>query len=306
MLATFTLGEAFESADSRSYAARSRDSGRTWELEKRLPEGTDDPFASNYSRLTAFPGGLLKVFMVRHDRKQYPEEGLANPETLGFVPTDLLTLTSNDYGHSWNEPQPLEPAISGCPFEICAPITPLLDGRWVIPTSTWHNWDGDSPYGQKMLAFVSPDQGQSWPQVMDVMCDPEQQVMYWESKIIELSSGHLLAVAWAYDQMNSRDLPNVYALSEDGGRSWTEPASMELHGQTLTPLALKTGASSVCTAAWINPAYGPISRGWKASSGSMKVVCPCGVTMLLARPSPEKTRCKTSTSSALVRRASQN
>ena len=92
-----------------------------------------------------------------------------------------------------------------------------------------------------MSAFVSHDQGQSWPKYQVVMRDPEQQVIYWESKIVELEDGRLLAVAWAYDQGAAQDRPNHYALSSDGGLTWSAPRSTGLQGQTLTPIVLPGG-----------------------------------------------------------------
>jgi hypothetical protein len=38
--------------------------------------------------------------MVRADRTAHPDEGLTNPDTLGFVPTETLTLWSDDGGHT--------------------------------------------------------------------------------------------------------------------------------------------------------------------------------------------------------------
>jgi sialidase-1 len=100
----------------------------------------------------------------------------------------------------------------------------------------------------KMVAFISHDFGRSWPEYRDVMRDPEQRVIYWESKICELPDGRLLAVAWAYDQVAAADLPNHYAVSADGGDTWSVPRSTGLQGQTPTPYVLdnahKDGAAS--------------------------------------------------------------
>jgi sialidase-1 len=241
LLATFVLGEAFESTDSRTHVARSRDDGKSWELETMLPHGGISEFSSNYSRITAFPGGEVVVFTISHDRDQYAEEGLANPDTMGFVPTNLYLVRSYDYGVTWERPELMETSMQGSPFEICAPITPLSDGTWVIPSSTWPCWDGELPNPLQMLAFVSTDGGKTWPQHWDVMRDDEQNILYWESKIVELSEGRLLAVAWAYDREAAQDLPNVYAFSDDGGKTWSSPASTGLQGQTLTPLVLEDG-----------------------------------------------------------------
>lgn len=241
LLATFALGQAFESSDNRTNLARSSDNGATWRLEGPVYPGTRDRLTSDYARLTALPNGETVMFMVRSDRTQHPDEGLGNPKTLGFVPTELLLLRSRDGGRTWSKPAPLHPPLVGPSFEICCPIVPLRNGRWILPTSTWPGWDGKCPNGIKMVAFVSDDRGHSWPQYWDVMRERKGRVFFWESKIVELPDGRLLAVAWAYDDKAKKDRPNQYSISADGGNTWQAPRSTGLLGQTLTPIVLKDG-----------------------------------------------------------------
>ena len=40
-----------------------------------------------------------------------------------------------------------------------------------------------------MVAFVSEDQGNSWPAYLDVMSSPEGNLIFWESKIVEFADG---------------------------------------------------------------------------------------------------------------------
>ena len=241
LLATFALGEAFEAVNLRSVAARSTDRGETWQFEGPLYPGTTERLTSDTCRITALPDGRLAVFMVRADRSEHPDDGFANSANLGFVPTELLLLRSADRGRTWSAPESLTPPLVGPAFEICCPVTPLRDGRWILPTSTWQGWNGECPNGVKMVALVSGDQGRTWPEYWEVMADPAQKVIYWESKIVELPDGRLLAAAWAYDRDRARDLPNQYTLSADGGTTWSRPRSTGLRGQTLTPFALEDG-----------------------------------------------------------------
>jgi hypothetical protein len=90
----------------------------------------------------------------------------------------------------------------------------------------------------KTVAFVSHDRGKSWPEYLDLYGAGRKSVINFESKIIELSNGHLVGAAWGYDEATAQDLPNQYVVSVDGGRSWTPPASTGLWGQTGTPFAL--------------------------------------------------------------------
>ena len=241
ILATLALGEAFESTNLRTHIARSSDNGESWQVEGAIYPGTFDRLTSDFSRVTALADKEVLVFMARHDRTEHPDEGLTNPKTLGFVPTTFLILRSRDYGHRWTTPEKLEPPLSGPEFEICCPITPLKDGRWILPTSTWRGWSGECPHGMKMVALVSHDRGVTWPEYMDVMADQERHIIYWESKIIELPDGRLMATAWAYDEKKAQDLPNQYVLSRDGGKTWSRSKSTGLIGQTLTPFSLGDG-----------------------------------------------------------------
>jgi len=238
MLATIVLGEAFEAVNLHTNICRSLDNGETWQLEGPIYPGTKGRLTSDSARLTALPDGGLAAFIMRCERAEHPEEGLTSHATLGFVPTELMIARSKDFGHTWSNPRAFAPPLVGPSFEICCPITPLKDGRWVLPTQTWPGWNGDCPNGIKMIAFISGDSGQTWPKYMEVMKEPAGRVFFWESKIVELSDGRLLAVAWAYDDAAKCDRPNQYALSHDGGRSWTSPRSTGLKGQTLTPFVL--------------------------------------------------------------------
>ncbi len=240
LLATLVLGEAFEAANCCTHLARSRDNGETWQVEGRIYSGTRDRLTSDSSRIAALPGGEVVVFTVRHDRTDYPEEGLTNPVNVGFVPTELLLFRSDDYGHRWRGPAILTPPLEGPSFELCSPITPLRDGRLILPTQTWPGWDGRCPGGVRMVAFVSHDRGRTWPEYMDVMNETGKgkRTFFWESKIVEFSDGRLMAVAWVYDDVLHQDRPNHYAISKDGGKTWAKPASTGLTGQTLTPFLL--------------------------------------------------------------------
>ncbi len=238
LLASYVAGEAFEAIGNRVFLTRSSDGGRTWNVEGHLPAFDDgDRPMSESARLTGCSQDRVIGLVQHHDRSEHPDEGLTNPENLGFVPTEFAMVTSTDGGRAWNRPHMVVPPLEGPCFELCCPITVLSDGRWLLPTSTWRSWDGALPDGHRMVAFVSHDEGQTWPEYWDIMHHDSRPIAYWESKIVEMPDGRLLATAWGHDLRQNSDLPNQFSVSFDGGAHWTPPASTGLFGQTLTPVA---------------------------------------------------------------------
>ncbi|MCF6285240.1 MAG: hypothetical protein L3K26_08620 [Candidatus Hydrogenedentes bacterium] len=86
MLASGVLGEAFEAHNCRTHIFRSTDQGVTWENEGPIYAGPPHPSMSDFSRITALGGGKVVAIMTRHDRRELLDDGLSNPETLGFAP----------------------------------------------------------------------------------------------------------------------------------------------------------------------------------------------------------------------------
>jgi hypothetical protein len=230
LVASIVLGEAFEALNSRVYLTRSLDWGKTWQLEGRITKLAGSAPFSEYGRITALNKRELVAWIFRHTRVD-PEMGLTNPENMGFVETHMLIYRSADLGRHWTGPQVLTPPLEGPAFEICSPIIPLSDGRWLAPTSTWRGWNGECPNGMKALCLISDDRGETWPDYFNVMDGSYQDIIFWEQKTIELEDGRLISVAWTYDEQQDADLENHYALSQDG-RTFSAPAATGLQGQT--------------------------------------------------------------------------
>jgi hypothetical protein len=238
MLASFVIGEAFEAINLNTFIAHSKDMGETWSNPEPLLMQQSINLLSNLSRITAFPNGNVVANVAQIHRENHPEDGLSNPENIGFVPTDLLLVRSEDFGYSWKLPETITPPLIGPSFELCSPIVSLKDGRWLWPTSTWRSWEGYSPNGMKMIALVSYDDGKTWPEFLNVMNSDADKIIYWEGKIIELANGVLVAVAWAYNEAQGKDLSNHYTISRDGGITWLTPRSTGIQGQTMSIVAL--------------------------------------------------------------------
>jgi len=240
MVAAFDLGSAFEAADVHTHVARSTDGGKSWTQPEPMWPLDAECRKSSTCRISAMGDGELVGFGALFDRSK-ADEGLGNSATQGFVPTEMMITRSSDGGRTWQGPTIFEPPIVGPAFEVCATIRAINSDKWVVPSSTWPDWDGNAPSGRKAIMFVSHDRGVTWPESVDIMDRWSEGIVHWEVKLVKLADGRLLSVAWAHDLASGRDLPVQYALSGDEGASFSPPRSTELIGQTCTPFALSDG-----------------------------------------------------------------
>lgn len=279
MVAAYSIGQAFESIDLHTHLSRSLDGGKTWAQEGRVLPDTEGRTTSDCCRISLSPKGELVAFLIRHDRSR-SNQGLTNPQNLGFVETELLLLRSTDRGKTWNGPEVIDPPITSPSFEMNSPIIFLDDGRWLLPTSTWRGWNGECPNGMKMVAFVSYDEGKTWPEYMDVMADTENQRIFWESRVLQLSDGRLLATAWTHDEKNGTDRENSYTVSNREGNAFGAVHSTGIKGQTLSPYLLEDGSIlSVYRRLDKEGLWANISR-LEGERGSTKPVSASGVRKL--------------------------
>lgn len=238
LLVSFDMGSAMENRDVRTYLCRSTDNGTSWSEPALLyePRQLSSP-TSTLGRISALSDGTLIALQILCDRSR-TEFGLANPKTEGYVETRFVHLRSEDRGHTWSQPAHVELPVSWNAFEICSPIHAVSDSRWLLPASTWRNWDGECPFGMKAVVFVSDDAGSTWPRCTDVMNGWNRQVTSWEQKHARLADGRWIAVCWAYDYSANVSLPNRYTFTSDLGGSYGPALEAPLAGETCTPIGL--------------------------------------------------------------------
>lgn len=235
LLAAFTVGEAFESADGHTELARSADGGRTWTHLGPMPRTPTPHPTSESGRLSRTPDGELLCFGPRFDRSD-PERPIGNAATNGFLDCEAVLYRSRDGGASWSDAEVL-PIPLPAPYEIASSIVVLPDGRWLAPFATWRNWEGVKQTPERAYGLVSHDRGRTWPGLLTTFDDPKERCVFWEQRLLSVGEGRLLAVAWTHDHEAGRDLPDHFALARDG-EQFGPPRSTGLAGQTCTPLWL--------------------------------------------------------------------
>ncbi|MBT3320514.1 MAG: exo-alpha-sialidase [Clostridia bacterium] len=79
----------------------------------------------------------------------------------------------------------------------------------------------------KLIKMTSKDNGKTFE--AGIIGSVEGDVHFAESWIIELGNGKIVVSSWMPD---SKDAPDVYFLSGDGGESFTQPIDMKIGGQS--------------------------------------------------------------------------
>lgn len=239
LVVAFDLGQGPESLDYRTWVSRSANGGETWSPPTRLFEETTDVPASHSARLSRVSDGTLLAAggrFYRHD----PETGLVNHANLGYVPMDLILLRSQDEGRSWSRPETIQPPLTGPSFEVCHRILELADGRWLWPTSTWKSWEGFAPLGMQSVALVSSDRGKTWPSYLPLFNEYQRGVVSWETSVVELADGGLLAVTWLLNEATGVTEPTPYRVARNG-QTFSASRPTGLHGQTAKLARLPDG-----------------------------------------------------------------
>ncbi len=207
--------------------SRSTDEGQTWKWEGTILPPTENPATTNYLRLSRTRDGTI----IAYGQRTYVSE---KEMEWGTGRNEPIFCLSTDNGHTWSPPRIIKSEQKG-PFEISNPIVVLHDGRWLAPAAVL----GDPKrLAEYVVAFESSDMGKTWPHVRTVLNDSEGLKGFFEQKLIELEPDLLLAVAWTVSLGDYKDFQNHFALSKDGGRTWSRPMPTGIHGQTMTPFWL--------------------------------------------------------------------
>ena len=228
IIALFTIGEAFESANMRTYVSRSLDMGKTWQLQGQLYDQQEldlgYQFSDCYKPTLLKDGGLVAIGygFERHD----PDKGIGDSETGTFPPGQNMITFSADNGRTWSIPQKIDVG-SDKVLELSGPCIQLNSGKLI---------SAGPPFiidktGQEGWVIESTDNGKTWKYLGNYFTTPGGNVAPWETRICEMQPDRVVALFWAYDTLNEKHLSNHVTVSHDGGRTWSPPIDTGHMGQ---------------------------------------------------------------------------
>ncbi len=233
------VGQGLATPDNHIEILRSTDQCQTWTREHTIG-APEDGWAYRAPRINVAHNGHLTLVASRFENT---DQELFDTSTEALQRPEMLFYRSTDQGHTWSAPQILP--IHLPPEKYTANGTgwmlQLAPDRWMYPFETWKPEGYTGPPDQKAGALFSTDQGHTWDEYTVIADDPTGEKLWWDQAGTILPDGRIYLMLWTHLYGTSKDLPNHYTISEDQGRTWSDPKPTNLHGQVCAPIALPDG-----------------------------------------------------------------
>lgn len=237
LLCSFMTQSALGRNDFVPCLASSADGGATWHSRGPIWPALRDRYSMNTS-ISRAEDGTLFLFGGRTPRDPgVKDESFWNQATLGILPNEMIWSRSTDDGQTWSDPRAFPLPLPGA-AEVPAPLCPLRSGRWVAPYSPHNTFDPELEVDLRhVVLMISDDRGGHWRHTSALRVQEDDSYLA-EAWVTQLDDDRLLATSWHLLRGDGDDYPNVYALSADGGDTWSPTADTPIHGQSagLTPL----------------------------------------------------------------------
>ena len=235
------VASSLGAADAHIEVLRSSD-GRTWTNQGSIHGGgpPGDGWSYQNPQIHPVPGGRLVMTATRFEAADVP---LFDPESEALRRAELLLFWSEDGGWTWSEPQvvPVDLPPERYTWNGAGRLLQLAPDRWMYPLETWKPEGYAGPPDQKAAVLFSFDQGRTWGEFTVVADDPTGRLLWWDQMNALLPDGRIYTLLWTHRYGTSEDLVNHWVISEDQGRTWSEPVPTNLRGQVCAPIPLADG-----------------------------------------------------------------
>ncbi len=244
-LATCRAGTTKDSEDERILLFRSGDSGRSWQ-EAGEPFGVQKlngvAGSLKVCYITELKPGHLMAACLWVDRETYPGRRLFNEETEGCLPMAIFLSESYDEGGTWSPLRAVEMPEEIGPPSLTNPLLRLSDGSIALGIETNKHYEDTGIWRQKVVLFLSPDEGRRWGPPLTVARDPDHHIFYWDQRAGVAADGRIAAFHWTYDREQQKYLDVHRCISSDNGRTWSPGEGLGFTDQPSNPAILDDGS----------------------------------------------------------------
>jgi len=237
LIATHSIGEAFESVDCAVYISKSEDKGSTFSKPKPVLDKSNikRPFTESM-KMTNLGNGHLFMFGYLFYRDD-PDLPISNNKTGGALPGGVMCCESFDYGESFSDFRLINCVWDGY-AEASAPVTKLSNGDLVSPIGLFPKWDGSFAGAMCSRLMRSKDNGKNWDDSTVIMGLGDDVGMYEQRLTVLQKSGAVVVIAWNENLRTGERLNNHYAISYDNGYTFEGPFDTGMRAQSSSLCAI--------------------------------------------------------------------
>lgn len=239
-IASQHAGLELGSNDNHIEVLRSKD-GKTWHSEGSAHTASHglDKWAYRGPRISVVPDGQLVMTSTRFEK----DVDMFDLNTEAAALGELVLLWSSDNGQTWSDPQvvPVPLPSDRYTWNGAGTLLQIAADRWMYPLETWKPRGFTGPPDQMSAAAFSSDQGKTWDEFVVVANDTTGNLLWYDQMCELLPDGRIYTLIWTHIYGTPNDANNHWTISDDQGRTWSEPKPTNLRGQVCTPIPLKDG-----------------------------------------------------------------
>ena len=237
ILASFQIGEAFESVDATTYLSKSVDGGLTFSNPVQMfNKKWEKPVKSDTLKITKLDGNKLFAIGYQFIRKDH-NLPLGNPKTGGLLDDEVFFSVSLNNGKTWSKRKTIK-TYWGKHTEASGHIVKLNDGSLATPITGFNDWEAVKVTPCQGRLLRTYDEGKTWNDSVICMEFKDNNVTCFEQRMCQTTNGTIVVIGWNENTITGELLNNHVTFSTDNGKTFTSPIDTGIKGQASFVLAL--------------------------------------------------------------------